>query len=580
MDSNAVREMYEFITARHDECLDGYLHDVLVRDRNNPLYGQYVDRNMLDEFSESAFASYVVSSYCTPISKYYHSDEALNHICDICDAALKKMNADGTTNMLTTNLHTADQFALVGIADAVHDMLGCLSGREHEAVALKKLKAVVAGLANGCMHSGFHTPNHRWIEAEALISATAVMGDEADPRWMKKAEAYLAEGIDCDEYGEWSERSAGMYNHHCDMAFLTMYRYTGRREYLDAACRNLDLMLYYINDDMSMFSLNSRRKDKGETGACSMFSKAMTYYADYYCGDYLEAAYYTGNQIYLNTAVEIFRWCMKSGRFPQLRSHLFLGCPDILDMKPDGVTLRPREYELYQPKSRIVRKKCGGISYTVMGMSPYFLVIDAHEVHLRARMCSSFFAVAQFVSDEMTYENGRYILKMRAHGEYKLPLENPDESCRNYWSIDYSARKPACQLDLYMTAEIKLNDDGVDLKIKVDGYDHVPFKLEIFTNAGMICECGDATMYTKAGSHIFSRGSDVTLRGPDMTVVTVGGLTCEHLYAENMRGSYDLPSDCFTVFSTAFSPVDADVTIKIGRQDGAYIYPRKNYYQR
>ena len=59
------------------------------------------------------------------------------------------------------------------------------------------------------MEGGFHTPNHRWAIAGMLKLCGRLFNDDV---MYASADRYLAEGIDCNEDGEYAEKSAGNYN--------------------------------------------------------------------------------------------------------------------------------------------------------------------------------------------------------------------------------------------------------------------------------------------------------------------------------------------------------------------------------
>ncbi|MBQ0125735.1 MAG: hypothetical protein KBS59_05355, partial [Clostridiales bacterium] len=154
----------------------------------------------------------------------------------------------------------------------------------------------------------------------------------------------------------------------------------------------------------------------------------------------------------------------------------------------------------------------------------------------------------------------------------KLPLENPDESCRDYWSIDYNARGTVQPVDLTLCATVKFIDGGVELGVKTLGCGNVPLKLEFAINEGLLCEVGNAAMITKAGADVFSRSGDACFRSRGGTVMTVDGLFCKHIYAENMRGSLDPDPHAFTLYATDFTNLDRKVTIKFKKATGAHVF--------
>ena len=86
---------------------------------------------------------------------------------------------------------------------------------------------------------GFHTPNHRWVRTAAL-SQVAELYPELD--FDAAIELFLAEGIDVNSDGQYSERSNGSYNAVCNTHLIQTAEAAGRREILDSVRRNLILM--------------------------------------------------------------------------------------------------------------------------------------------------------------------------------------------------------------------------------------------------------------------------------------------------------------------------------------------------
>lgn len=540
--------------------------DIYTKDSDSRFDGLSLSFDMLPDTGPEMSTIHIIAMlYSCEDSRYYHDDSILYIINDACDALERKINADGTTNLLVSNFHTAEQFGLEGLSHIASVWNKYRSHSEAEEVSFSKLKHVLRRLGDGCLCGGFHTPNHRWIETSGLLLAYSVLG-EGNEDLLEKAERYMAEGIDCDEYGEFSERSAGMYNAHCDKAFLDIYRASGRKEFLDAACRNLRLMQYYLNDDFTMFTQNSRRKDKGEVGAMPMFSEAMTYHSEVYCEHYLDAACLTGDPFFAKMSEEIYEHARASGRWGGYTLRIFLDYPELKDNPFDTSSVKlARNYESYLPDSNIVRYKKDGLSVSFLAQNSSFLQMDYHDIKLRVKMCSSFFAVAQFIPDKLEKTDTGYRMKMHAHAEYKLPLEHPDESCKHYWTIDYNARKSIQNQDLYYTADLTINDDGVSLHVSAQGCEDVPFKLELITSPNLNLITDDTVIRTGKGGNAFVRKGDIDFFSPFGYHMTVKGAFSKHLYALNMRGSESQTSDAFTVYCTDFTPCDHTIDISFGK---------------
>lgn len=556
--------------------LDNYIDSVdrwMIKDESSPYFNTCSTFDMLREANESSYAGFAARLYCCKDSKYYMSEKMLDFIIVMCRAELSKMHEDGTLDLLSTNFFTPEQFGLNALSCGALDLKKFLSERDAsplEREALDIMKLTASRLADGCALGGFHTPNHRWISTSAMLLTCELLDGVGCEKYYETANKFMAEGIDCDDMGEFSERSAGMYNVHCDAVFLNIYQLTGKREYLDAVCRNLELMEYYINDDFSMYTQNSRRKDKGEVGSAQKFMKATTYYADLYFSHYLMAAYLTGNDRYAMIAKRIADNAMARGRRVGFNHMTWM--KDTLDVYTrefniDGLSMKS-EYEIFQPRSNIVRRRKGGVTYTFLANNPNFLQIEGLGIKAGVRLCASFFAVAQFVPDEVEKTDNGYKMTMRAHGEYKLPLDAPDGTTSDYWSIDYSKRKRVHATDLSMTVSAVFCDGGVDLNVKIDGCDNVPVKVEIATTPGLLCEVGETAMITRSGANVLGKSGGARFESPHGGVMTVDGLVCKHMYFESMRGSLSPVDGAFTLYLTDFSPIDHNISIRVKKCNG------------
>ena len=80
---------------------------------------------------------------------------------------------------------------------------------ENQERIYQKLYNIVRRAAEGLLQGGFHTPNHRWAIASNLLECADFFGSS---ELAEAAKVYLREGSDCNEDGEYAERSAGGYN--------------------------------------------------------------------------------------------------------------------------------------------------------------------------------------------------------------------------------------------------------------------------------------------------------------------------------------------------------------------------------
>ncbi len=124
-----------------------------------------------------------------------------------------------------------------------------------------RLSAFAHRMTEGARTGGFHTPNHRWVIVAALHLAEGLF---PEINVAPTITAYLAEGIDIDEDGFYSERSAGVYDAICARSLYLVADRAGLpcdlRQIVE---HNLLADTYLLNADGTIETGLSRRQDAG-----------------------------------------------------------------------------------------------------------------------------------------------------------------------------------------------------------------------------------------------------------------------------------------------------------------------------
>lgn len=128
---------------------------------------------------------------------------------------------------------------------------------------LREVTAALAEIADAATGSlltgGVHTPNHRWELSAALARLHRSFPDD---RLLDRIEEWLAEGIDIDAEGLYSERSANYAAHVSNPSLLLLAEVLGRADLLYAVERNLATTLDLIRPDGTVETVHSRRQDQ------------------------------------------------------------------------------------------------------------------------------------------------------------------------------------------------------------------------------------------------------------------------------------------------------------------------------
>lgn len=480
---------------------------------------------------------------------FYKSEKLFISINLILEHLGRVQRPDGTFDLMPTNFFSSPDtgFAVHTLSSVYKIVSGFGSGKEKE-ILEGKLSGLIEKCGYGMASGGFHTPNHRWVVASALMQAHNITKVE---EFKNAALHYLAEGIDCDENGEYAERSAGIYNATNDNSLIILAEELGQENYLEYVRKNLEMMFTYMEPDGSIFTMNSRRQDK---------DKDLKYYP---------AAYY---QIYLYMAGKFRdgRYMAMANRIMELAGegrcevpdvlYLLMLYPDLkqLDLKETDV---PEEYRKFYEKSGIVRARKERYSYTLLKNSSSFLFFQVGQIRCHLKMCASFFAVAQFKAETIEEKDNGYIMKFKSFGYYRLPFEDTFVGA-DYWQHEYKSRPLAKMLELDMQVRVEEIEDGISLAVATSGCDRVPFKLEFCISPDTVVK-GDGFMLTaQAGQNIaVSKGNVEVCRGEDK--IQIGPGFANHIYTAGMRGSEPAEPGDFTMYFTDFTNVNRVVEIKM-----------------
>lgn len=553
-----MKKHYLHIVACADQAYERTVSRISA-DPDNMYRGAMDDMTYLIEpGSATGLISYLCSMYVCQESKHHKDPELLPLIVNAAEQTVRTAHPDGTSDLLITNFYTPATFELQSLCRGYRLFQRHMSGAPDEMLAHDAMLKAVETLARGCLSGGFHTPNHRWVECAALVMSYNIL---KWPALMNKVRAYLSEGIDCDEYGEFTERSMGVYNPINVNSMMVLAEEGGMPELYAYAKKNLDLTFHYLDGDGTLFTKNSRRQDKASD---------VTYPAHIWYYLYLWAGEKFGNPAYIKFAEKMLEDAVMAGRGMPCPLWLYMEKPQLksFEMDTDGVQI-PDRYHAFYPNSNILRVRKGDFSYTLLAGNPDFLHVKFGRAAFTVRMCASFFAVAQFAPATVQKTAGGYRMTFSGHGEYKglfpVPPDSPD------WDkMDHSLRPVlhACELDF--TLDVTDLEDGVKLAITVDNTPRVPFKLEFQIPAGTRLETGHVIMDTVAGGSIVVKQGNARLENVETgSQVTIEGLFGAHMYHRTMRGSIPPMDGAFGLYATAFSPVRQDVVLRFSKRANA-----------
>jgi hypothetical protein len=208
-------------------------------------------------------ASYMASmgaALVLPESRYYRDAQVIDALDRAADYMLRKQHADGTISLGSTNFHSPPDtgFVVNGFVQLVR-LLADADDERIRAIA-DKLRLFLERTIPAMLTGGCHTPNHRWVMTAALASLYDLFGME---ELVRRADEWLAEGMDCTLDGEWTERSNGIYNTVSDIMLFYAATYLRRPHLLDYVRRNLKMMRYLLHANGEVVTDYSGRQDYG-----------------------------------------------------------------------------------------------------------------------------------------------------------------------------------------------------------------------------------------------------------------------------------------------------------------------------
>ncbi|MET9906871.1 hypothetical protein ABZZ74_08580 [Streptomyces sp. NPDC006476] len=352
------------------------------------------------------------------------------------------------------------------------------------------LADIAAATTNPLLTGGVHTPNHRWELSAALARLHRSFPDD---RLLARAEEWLAEGVDIDADGLYSERSAVYASLVTNPSLLLLAEVLGRTDLLDAVERNLDATLDLIRPDGTVETVHSRRQDQ-----------RMSFALWPYLPHYRLLAIRTGRGDFARAA----RLAAADGiHDPDLLAQTLL-TPDLCRAlpAPDAEKL-PRDR--YLPTARLAAHASATAHTVVYGGSdvpehrrirsglacnPTFLRLFAGAAVLDAvRLSRGFFDLGPFRAADMEQlAANRYRLTETLTAAYYQPL--PKDRRRDdgaYRLVDegrFSAAmafpdRPQDEVSHRVRVEVDLRSDGADLRIDISG-PPVPWALELTFRPG------------------------------------------------------------------------------------------------
>ena len=504
------------IVAHHDESVDRLL-STQITDPSSPGYGALPNSTGLYTASGAAgVVEAMMAAYLHPQSRFHESNLLPARIQLAAKFLDRIQHPDGTIDLLETNFDSTPDtgFVMHPICTAA-----CLAQRNRHDQLFAMLAPFIRKAAGALAVGGIHTPNHRWVVSSALAQANELL---PDPSYLKRIDQWLAEGIDIDSDGQYTERSTSVYNAVCNRAFTVLAVKLGRPELLAPVRQNLQSMLYLAHPDYEVVTEISRRQDRDQKATMSGYWFPLRYLAvKDQNGQLLDIAnHFTPANAGLSALME---YPEINGPFPP-------------------VSAPPSDYKKEFHELGVVRYRRGPISATVIDDSPtLFTLRNGDAVIESVRFATSFFGKGQLTS-----------LNQSLEAPYYQPLSPPQKVTPASWAALRSQRKTSQVCHLHQRCTVTETANGFALRIQSDGTDGVPAAIEIhLRDGGELTGCDQPSpgiAFLSTGYATYSAGNRRIRIGPALQ---------KHSYAQLCGALPKQPGA--SIYLTGFTPFDHTV---------------------
>lgn len=470
-----------------------------------------------------------LTAYVLPQSRHYKSARLAERMELAAGAFARMQTPDGNWNLPITNFNSPPDtsFIIQGMS------ITLMNARQYGFPELEKwVLPAIEKAGDALVRGGIHTPNHRWVASSALSGLHKLYGH---PKYLRRAEQWLAEGIDQDSDGQYTERSTIGYNGICNRAFVLIADWLNRPEYYAPVRRNLDASLYLLHADGEVVTEISRRQDLNQRGTMGNHWPALAHLA----------------------------WKDRNGQYANLARQLepVYGSPAFLlrwpqytlDL-PESKPL-PTDYDKLYPSIGLARIRRGPKSISILRQRDRFFTFRNGAAVVNAvRFATAFFGKGQFASRTLTREGDSYVMTQDLDAGYYQPFSPPRKVTTETYDDTREERQRTEICRLHYKTTITETSKGCKLRIEAGGTDGVPLTVEInlregatITGAEKIGKFRDAWLL-KDGFADVTAGADRIRIGPGIG---------EHTYLE-VRGAkprLEGPS----IFLTGLTPFDRTI---------------------
>lgn len=504
-------------------------------------------------------------------SEHHHDPELVRPMRAIAQALVDRQHTDGTYDI--GNLHSPPDTAF-----AIQDICliwSILTTDDHASTRPVRLglQRVIRRASLALRTGGVHTPNHRWEVCAALARIHQLFPDR---RLEARIDQWLAEGIDIDADGMYSERSSTYASEVTNPCLLTMAWALDRPELIEPVRRNLEATFALLEPNGEVVTVHSRRQDQKSIRDLW-----------WYLLQYREIALVDQDGRHATVVADILdRGTGELGDF----------LADVVERPELSATLPaaeplPERVSTVLTGSDLARHRTGTRTCSVfagtdhpevpviasgLSTNPTVATFRSGAAILDSvRLSPRFFSTGHFRPDELeVLAEGHYRLSSELAVPYHLPLAEQDRRDDGdyalsdegrFWAKMDFAKRPKQLVRLRTDVQVLVRDDGLDLDVELAGA-QTSWTMELCfrpggTLTGVAALDEPDTYQLVEGTGRYTVGSDViefgpgTGSGPDQPVSMDPGERYTYL-----NGS--LTPDGLRVHLTGTSPTRFTLTIR------------------
>ena len=561
-----MKRYWSYIVKSTEKTVEDYLAKQ-VRDSSRP-----DDGCMPGEIVEGKRTIYLLTDavclYFCRESRYYRDEKLFEAVKSGVSFIERWQRDDGSLDYPACNFYSAPDTAF-----CFRRLYGAwtILGKYAETKEEKELENRYLVLMLRCipilLYGGFHTPNHRWSVMSVLFTLVNVVEKHGEPaleipRYPKeyftqeqiphtveelteklkaRAGQYLAEGIDGDEDGEYAERSTGNYNAVVDKCLISAYEATGNEAFLGYVERNLDMMLYYIDGDDTIFTQNSTRQDHG-----------TAQYPDKYFYLYTYMAAKTGNPLFDAAAHKSIKDNMERALTAPDCMYIFMMYDWLLEYEFRGYGYLS-EYRRFFRGSQVLRVKKENYVYSVLNNKAAFLFLKFGTLPIGLRIGESYCDIRNFIPKSIEVKDNGCVLKAEAGGWYYQPFKE-SQGTSDWWAMDHTRRDKVYTSTVAITVTISELEKGLEFNVKAEGMSGLPLRVELDVPAGVILENDTVHLTAGKGESIILKSGLLNLHD-DAKKIVIGPGYGTHAFRGHYSGE-ERNEDGYSIFLNDYTPYD------------------------